>query len=85
MGVAKELALSFYTYATSSAMVTNSVKTVPLSQTQGQKILVELKGQFEIFIQEVQKLDEDALGRSMPGYDIRCMQHEVLYSRLYMS
>jgi urease accessory protein len=29
--------------------------------------------------------DRDMIGMSCPGFDIRCMQHEQLYSRLYMS
>ncbi len=85
LGVSVQEALSFYTYSTFSAMVTNSVKTVPLSQTQGQKMLTELSSDFGKIIEKVQTLDESYLGRSMPAYDIRCMQHETLYSRLYMS
>ncbi len=85
LGVSKQEALSFYTYSTCSAMVTNSVKTVPLSQTQGQKMLTQLSGEFCKIINKVQTLDESYLGIAMPAYDIRCMQHETLYSRLYMS
>ena len=29
--------------------------------------------------------DKDLLGLCCAGFDIRCMQHEQLYSRLYMS
>lgn len=41
-----------------------------------------------IFEEVINKLDEltiDDLCLSTPGFDIRCMQHENLYSRLYMS
>lgn len=85
IGAKKETALTFYLYAATSAMVTNSVKLVPLSQTQGQQILHKCHKIFDEIIEEVGKASEDEIGLSMPGLDIRCMQHEVLYSRLYMS
>ncbi|MBQ9624811.1 MAG: urease accessory protein UreF, partial [Clostridia bacterium] len=85
IGVDKTMALSFYLYAATSAMVTNSVKAVPLSQTQGQQILYKCSKLFNGIIEKVKTLDESKLGLSMPGFDIRCMQHEALYSRLYMS
>lgn len=83
--VDKTTALSFYLYAATSAMVTNSVKAVPLSQTQGQQILYKCSKLYDDIIKKVVSLDESMLGLSMPGFDIRCMQHETLYSRLYMS
>lgn len=83
--VDKSTALSFYLYAATSAMVTNSVKAVPLSQTQGQQILYKCSELYDNIIEKVLSLDESMLGISMPGFDIRCMQHETLYSRLYMS
>lgn len=85
IGADKDTALSFYLYAATSAMVTNCVKTVPLSQTSGQQILYKCHEIFDELISEVKNLGEDDLGLSCPGLDIRCMQHEVLYSRLYMS
>ena len=42
----------------------------------------------DIFDEVVDKLDNltiDDFCLSTPGFDIRCMQHENLYSRLYMS
>ncbi len=81
----KKTALSYFTYAATSAMVTNSVKAVPLSQTQGQQILHKCSKLYGAIVDKVMSLDESYLGMSMPGFDIRCMQHETLYSRLYMS
>ncbi len=85
LGIEKKQAMSFYCYASSSAMVTNSVKAVPLSQTVGQQILFDLSPLHDKIIEEALTLDISYVGLSMPGFDIRCMQHEVLYSRLYMS
>jgi urease accessory protein len=34
---------------------------------------------------ETMELDRDLVGLCNTAFDIRCMQHERLYSRLYMS
>lgn len=81
----KELALAFFCYSTASAMITNCVKSIPLSQTVGQCILYKLSPVFEELIEECKQLKEEDLARSTPGLDIASMQHEILYSRLYMS
>jgi len=83
--VNKAQALRTYLYAQASAIVTNCVKTVPLSQTVGQNILSKCYPVFVEILEEIENLKQDDIGLSMPGFEIRCMQHETLYSRLYMS
>lgn len=85
LGIDKEESLMSYMYAQTSSNVTNAVKLVPLSQTVGQKILYECHGKFFELMEKVETLDESDLFASTPGLDIRAMQHETLYSRLYMS
>ena len=80
-----ENTLSHYLYAQTSAMVTNCVKTIPLSQSSGQKILSGCYGCFQEILSEVLKWTEEDLCLSAPGFDIRGIQHEKLYSRIYMS
>lgn len=85
LGLDKNQALNLYLYQSASSMITNAVKTVPLSQLVGQKILFNCS---EVFSECIEKLNVKTIldvGISSPGFDIRCMQHEVLYSRLYMS
>lgn len=82
-GIDKESALSAFLYSQTSARVTNLVKLVPLSQTDGQKILHKLIQIFPSIIEENEQLSEDDFCRSCPSIDIRCMQHEFLYTRLY--
>lgn len=77
--------LSHYLYSQTSAMVTNCVKTIPLSQTSGQKILSGCYGLFGEILDRVMGLAEEDLCLSAPGFDVRGMQHESLYSRIYMS
>ncbi len=77
--------LAHYLYAQTSAMVTNCVKSIPLSQSVGQKLLCGCYELFPELIETVMRLSEENLGLSAPGFDIRGIQHERLYSRLYMS
>lgn len=85
LGIPLENTLSHYLYAQTSAMVTNCVKTIPLSQSSGQKLLSGCFGEFADILEEVGQCTEEDLCRSAPGFDIRGIQHEKLYSRLYMS
>lgn len=77
--------LSAFLYAQTSAMVTNCVKTIPLSQSEGQKILFSLEPLMEDLIQQAEEADPEMLCASAPAFDLRSMEHETLYSRLYMS
>ena len=84
-GISRKDCLEHFLYAQTSAMVTNCVKTIPLSQSAGQKLLAETYGLLETMTERVQELSDHWLGLSGPGFDLRCMQHEGLYSRIYMS
>ena len=78
-----EDSLSSFLYSQTSARITTCVKLVPLSQTTGQQLLFRFIQKFPLFIKRCLELTKDDLCRSAPGIDIRAMQHEFLYSRLY--
>lgn len=80
-----ESALKTFLYSQFSARVTTLVKLIPLSQNEGQKILHSLFENFDRILLDVAKFGEDDLCRSCPSSEIRGMQHEYLYTRLYMS
>ena len=80
-----ENALDCFLYTQTSGLVVTSVKTIPLSQTSGQQILYSMIEVFDELIEEVMVMDIKKVGLASPGFDLRCMQHEYLYSRLYMS
>lgn len=84
-GIPYEDVMEHYLYAQASSMVTNCVKTIPLSQTDGQHLLYRSQETFQEILETLETLGEDDLCLSTPGFDIRCMQHEGLYSRIYMS
>ncbi len=84
-GISCEDALEHYLYAQTSSMVTNCVKSVPLSQTDGQRLLRKSQELCQEILCRLPALTLDDLCLSAPGFDIRSMQHEGLYSRIYMS
>ncbi len=81
---AEEVLLAFY-YNAAVGMVTNSVKLIPLGQLDGQAILFRLHPLLPQLVQETLALARELVGSCNTGFDIRGMQHERLYSRLYMS
>ena len=82
-GIPLEECLAAFTYSQVSARVTTCVKLVPLSQSEGQRILYSLMKNFSDLVAKCFTLSENDLCRSSPGLDLRAMQHEYLYSRLY--
>ena len=84
-GISYEDAMIHFLYAQCSSMVTNCVKTIPLSQSAGQQLLYRCQNVFHEILEKLETLDEENLCQAAPGFDLRCMQHEGLYSRIYMS
>jgi urease accessory protein len=85
LGISKiELLTGFY-YNAAAGMVTNSVKLIPLGQKDGQEILFSLHSLMDNLANKSLSPDRESIGLCCTGFDIRCMQHERLYSRLYMS
>ncbi|AEF93632.1 Urease accessory protein ureF [Desulfotomaculum nigrificans CO-1-SRB] len=80
----KELAFSFV-YSTTAGMVNNAVRLIPLGQNEGQWVLKELQVVMEQAVEKSLGLSLNDLGSAAPALEIRGMQHERLYSRLFMS
>lgn len=85
LNIEKAEALTGFYYNAAAGMTTNSVKLIPLGQQDGQEILFSLQPLIIKIVQESMRPDINQLGLCCPGFDVRCMQHEQLYSRLYMS
>jgi len=84
-GIPLEAALFAFYYNAAMGMVTNCVKLVPLGQMDGQDIIFDLQTLLKELTAATLQPDKSLLGLCNPGFDIRSMQHEHLYSRLYMS
>ena len=85
MNISKQDALYGFYYNAAAGFVTNSVKLIPLGQQDGQEILFSLMPVMQQLAEQSMNIDKDLIGLCCTGFDIRCMQHEQLYSRLYMS
>lgn len=85
MKIPLEDALYAFYYNAAVGLITNSIKLVPLGQLDGQDILFEVNKIVPRLVEETLALDRELVGTCSTGLDIRSMQHERLYSRLYMS
>jgi len=83
--IPKTDALTGFYYNAAASFVTNCVKLIPLGQQDGQAILFSLQPLIKKLVQNTMQPDKELIGLCCTGFDIRCMQHEQLYSRLYMS
>jgi urease accessory protein len=77
--------LTGFYYNAATGFVTNSVKLIPLSQQSGQELLFSLHPLITQLVQSNLQPEKELIGICCAGFDIRSMQHEQLYSRLYMS
>jgi urease accessory protein len=84
-GITKEEMLAGFFYNAAAGMVTNCVKLIPLGQLDGQQLLFSLQPVIDRLVKDCMHPDRWMMGLCCPGFDIRSMQHEHLYSRLYMS
>ena len=85
MNIQKKEALTGFYYNAAVGFVTNSVKLIPLSQQSGQEILYSLHELIDKLVEENLNPSKELIGLCCCGFDIKSMQHERLYSRLYMS
>jgi urease accessory protein len=85
MGIGLKETLTGFFYTTAAGMVTNCVKLVPLGQQDGQELLMGLQPLIAELAERGLEPEEEMVGLCCTALDIRCMRHEGLYSRLYMS
>ncbi len=74
---------SLFSWAENQVLV--CVKSVPLGQVSGQRLLLSLRPELELAARTAQQLPDDELSNWAPGLSLLSMQHEVQYSRLYRS
>ena len=85
LGVGLRETLTGFYYNAAAGMVTNCVKLIPIGQQDGQDLLFGLQPLIAELVEKSLEPDVEMIGLCCTGLDIRCMQHEKLYSRLYMS
>lgn len=85
MNISKQDMLTGFFYNAAVGFVTNCVKLIPLGQQQGQQLLFRLQPLLQQLVADSLHPDKEMIGACCAGFDIAQMQHEQLYSRLYMS
>jgi urease accessory protein len=85
LDVPAEAALFGMLFSWAENQVLVCVKSVPLGQVAGQRLLLSLRPEIEAAALLAQSLEDDALCNWAPGLSLLSMRHEVQYSRLYRS
>ena len=78
-------ALIAYLWAWLESQVMAAVKSVPLGQTDGQRILLSLGGRLAQVAERAARLGDEELGNFTPGLAVLTSRHETQYSRLFRS
>ncbi len=77
--------LTAYTFTVLENQVLAAVKTVPLGQMSGQRILWHLHQLVPDVVQRAMQIEDDEMSSALPCYAMLSMRHETQYSRLFRS
>ena len=78
-------ALSAYLWSWAENQVMAALKTVPLGQTDGQRMLFAIGGRLPAIVERAATLGDDEIGSFAPRLAILSSRHETQYSRLFRS
>ena len=84
-GIPARSALIAYLWAWLENQVMAALKSVPLGQTDGQRLLLLLAALLPGIADGARTLGDDDFCNYAPGFAILCSQHETQYSRLFRS
>lgn len=68
-----------------SSMISVALRLLPIGQLAGQRLLTALLPHLPDMADDIHHQGWDDLSSAAPEFDIRAMQHETLYSRLFQS
>jgi len=68
-----------------SSMISAALRLLPIGQLAGQRLLTMLLPHLPVIADDICQQGWDDLSSAAPEFDIRAMQHETLYSRLFQS
>ena len=83
--IEEEAAVLGYLYSWAANLASAGVKLIPLGQTAGQQLLLDLRSQISCTAREVLQLKDDDLGSCSWGLGLASMAHETQYTRLFRS
>jgi urease accessory protein len=85
LGIPPADALVAWLFSWAENQVLVCVKSVPLGQVAGQRLLLSLRGDIEQAAAGAQTIPDEAMSNWAPGLSMLSMQHEVQHGRLYRS
>lgn len=85
LGIPHDEALLALLFSWAENQVLVCVKSVPLGQVAGQRMLLSLGPELERAARHAQTVGDDAMSNWSPGLSILSMRHEVQHGRLYRS
>lgn len=80
-----EDALTAYLWAWTENQVMAAVKAIPLGQTAGQRLLLDLGGRLPEFASDAARANIDSACNYLPSFAIASCRHETQYTRLFRS
>jgi urease accessory protein len=80
-----QAALLAYLHSWVGNLITAGIKLIPLGQTAGQQLLIDLQPLLNSAVEEILQLEDDDLSACSWGLSLASMQHETLYTRLFRS
>ena len=78
-------ALGAYLFAWLENQMLAALKSVPLGQTDGQRILMELSGRIPAVVEAAAAAGDDDLANLAPGLALLSARHETQYTRIFRS
>jgi urease accessory protein len=78
-------ALGAYLFAWIENQVLAALKCVPLGQTDGQRLLLELSQRIPAAVADAAAMDDEDLSNLAPGLALASARHETQYSRIFRS
>jgi urease accessory protein len=85
LGIPHEEALLALLFSWAENQVLVCVKSVPLGQVAGQRLLLSLRPEIEAAARTARELEDGAMSNWAPGLSMLSMRHEVQHGRLYRS
>ncbi len=84
-GIDRAAGLTAYLWSWLENQALVAVKSVPLGQQDGQRLLFALHQLVVVAVVKAARLQDDELGSATIGLALTCARHELQYSRLYRS
>jgi urease accessory protein len=84
-GIPAKAALTAYVWSWLENQVLAAIKTIPLGQVAGQRLLVALGAQVPAAVALARSIGDDEVSSFAPGLSLASSQHETQYSRLFRS